>query len=109
MEWTVETIDRLHDLHGQHIDRLRADLIAANRRHGSPTPAKTALRHLTRAEFEAILRQPTDDLEVVRLWIQRIIRGHESEFPELEGATASSHAVGRRPLLSKQRCRKTGT
>jgi hypothetical protein len=111
MEWTVETIDRLHELHVQYVDRLRADLSAANRVLGSSTPERTGLRYLTRAEFDALLRQPTDDAEVTRLWIRRIIRGHEGEFPELKGATDSPHAMGRDPLAehSKQRCRKTGT
>ncbi len=111
MEWTVETMDRLHELYGQHVDRLRADLSAANRLLGSSMPERTGLKHLTRTEFEILLRQPTNDPEVTRLWIRRIIRGHEREFPELEGAGGSPLAVGRAPLaeISQQRCRKTGT
>ena len=51
MKWTVETVNRLHELHGHYIDRLRADMIAANRLLGSSTPERTGLTHLTRAEF----------------------------------------------------------
>ncbi len=110
MEWTVGTVDRLHELHAQHVDRLHADVTAVNRVLGSPTPEKTGLKQLTRAEFEARLRQPTDDPEVVRLWKRRIIRGHESEFSELEGVTASPDTVRRdlRAGRSKQRWRRTG-
>jgi hypothetical protein len=111
MEWTVKIVDRLYELHGQHIDRLRADLGAANRLLGSSTPERTGLKHLTRAEFEALLRQPTDDPEVTRLWIRRIIRGHEREFPALAGATGTPHVAGRDPLAAppQPRGRKTGT
>ncbi len=111
MEWTVEIVDRLHELHGQHIDRLRADVSTANRLLGSSMPERTGLKHLTRAEFEALLRQPTDEPEVTQRWIRRIIRGHEHEFPELEGDTGAPRAVGHNPLAEppQQRGRKTGT
>jgi hypothetical protein len=111
MEWTVKIMDRLHELHGQHVDRLRAELSAANRLLGSAMPERTGLKHLTRDEFEVLLRQPTNDPEVTRLWIRRIIRGHEDEFPELAGAIGASHAAGRDPLAEtpQRRGRKTGT
>jgi hypothetical protein len=111
MEWTVKIVDRLYELHGQHIDRLRADVGAANRLLGSSMPERTGLKHLTRAEFEALLRQPTDDPEVARLWIRRIIRGHEHEFPALVGATDAPRAAVRDPIAetSQQHGRKTGT
>jgi hypothetical protein len=84
MEWTAERVSRLYELYERHIDRLRTDVVKANRSLGSTEPEKTNLEILNRAEFEALLRRPTDDPEVTRLWVRRIIRGHEQEFPELE-------------------------
>ena len=41
---------------------------------------------LSRPEFETLITGPTDEPEVVRLWVRRLIRGHEHEFPELRVA-----------------------
>jgi N12 class adenine-specific DNA methylase len=111
MQWTAESIDRLHELHERYVGQLRADVAAANRSLGSSKPNRSALQRLTRAEFEALLVRQTDDAEVKRLWIRRLIRGHEHEFPELEAATVSSRTVDCDPLVafSKQRPGKTGT
>ncbi len=83
MEWTAENVGRLYELYERHIDRLRKDVVEANRTLGSTEPEKTDLDGLTHAEFEALLKSPTDDPEVTRLWVRRIIRGHEHEFPKL--------------------------
>ncbi len=83
MEWTAKRMDRLYELYERHIDRLRTDVIEANRSLGSSQPQRTHLDRLGRSEFETLLQQPTDDSEVARSWVRRIIRGHEHEFPEL--------------------------
>lgn len=75
MAGTAESVDRLYDLYQQHIDRLRRDVSAVNRSLGSSKPEETRLKPLTRAEFEALLNRPTDDLEGRRLWLRRITRG----------------------------------
>jgi len=92
MEWTAESMDRLYGLYERHFDRLHADVTAVNRSLGSDTPAKTNLRHLTRTEFEALLIRPTEDPEPTLLWVKRIIRGHEHEFPEFDATSDSSRA-----------------
>lgn len=84
MQWTANYVDRLYDLYERHIDRLRADVAEVNRSLGSSRPEHTHLDHLSRSEFETLLHQPTDDTEVTRLWVRRIVRGHEHEFPGLD-------------------------
>ncbi len=86
MEWTAETIDRLYKLHRRYVDSLRRDVIQVNRSLGSTNPTKTALGYLTRAQFESLLKAPSDDPESVRLWIRRIVRGNEDKFPEFHAA-----------------------
>ena len=75
-------MDRLYELYERHVDRLRADVIQANRSLGSSQPERTDLDHLSRSEFETLVQQPTDDPEVAHSWVRRIIRSHEHEFPE---------------------------
>lgn len=93
MEWTKELVDRVYELYERHIDRLRADVIAVNRALGSSNPAKTNLAPLSRLAFEELLKQPAEDPERQRLWLRRIIRGHEHEFSQLT-AIASTVANG---------------
>lgn len=83
MQWTTETIGRLYEYYGQHIDQLRSDVVVTNRGLGSPNPDKTKLENLTRKEFESLLQEPNNDPKVIQMWLRRIIRGHEHEFPEL--------------------------
>jgi hypothetical protein len=111
MAWTAETIDRIYELYGQHIHQLHVEVTSVNRSLGSSKPEKTALKCLTRAEFETLLKGSTDDPEVTCLWVRRIIRGHEHEFPELVEENDSSHTLELNPLvgLPKQCRRKTGT
>ena len=84
MEWTAKDVDRLYGLYERHIDRLRTDLVRANRSLGSSHSESTRLDRLTRAQFEAMLGEQADDPEVARLWVRRVLRGHEHEFPELD-------------------------
>jgi hypothetical protein len=86
VEWTAETIARLYALHKRYVDSLRREVIEVNRSLGSPNPEKTKLEYLTPAQFEAALKAPWDDPEVVRLWVRRMIRGNEQEFPEIRAA-----------------------
>lgn len=86
MGWPVNNMDRLYELYQQHFDRLRADVISANRSLGSSRPEKTWMERLGRNEFESLLTNPTDEPELVKRWVRRIIRGHEHEFPELKAA-----------------------
>lgn len=86
MEWNPEQIVRLYNLYEQYAARLRADIVRANHTLGSPHPERTKLEIIDRAEFEALLTQPKDDPEVIHLWVRRIIRGHEHDFPELDAA-----------------------
>jgi hypothetical protein len=86
MQWTAETIRRLYELYERHDDSLRRDVAAANRSLGSPNPERTKLEQLTPAQFEAILTDPACDREAVSLWLRRIVRGHEHEFPALQAA-----------------------
>ena len=106
MEWTAEQLDRLYELYQQHIERLRADVIKSNRSLGSRNPEKTALKCVSRREFNARVTRQTDDPEVVRLWIRRIIRGYEHEFPQWAFGSGRrltpDDAQGKRP-------RRTGT
>ena len=83
MEWTTELLDRLYPCYEEYYKRLRAGIVAANRSLGSPHPERVKLQCLTRTEFEELLRGEPFDAEVRRLWVRRILRGHETEFPEL--------------------------
>jgi len=83
MQWTAENANRLYGLYERYVDRLRADVIRANRSPGSSRPERIGLEPLPRAEFDALLDHPAADPEAVRLWVRRIIRGHEREFPFL--------------------------
>jgi hypothetical protein len=83
MEWTAKTLDRLYELYVRHDDRLRNDIIQANRTLGSERPEKVKLERLTRAEFEALIREKPFDAEARRLWLQGIVHGYEHEFPKL--------------------------
>ncbi len=80
MARTAESVDRLYELYQRHIDRLRTDVSAVNRSLGSSKPEATDLKPLTRAEFEALLNGPADDLEAQRLWLRRITRGQRHDF-----------------------------
>lgn len=86
MEWTAKSVTRLYELYLEHIDRLRNDVIDTNRSLGSPHPEKTKLEPMPRSEFERFLHRLENDPESGRLWLRRIIRDHEQEFPELESA-----------------------
>jgi hypothetical protein len=86
VEWNTQSIGRLYELYERYVDDLRRDVAAANSSLGSLDPEKTRLECLTRAQFEAILTDPTKDPEAVHLWVRRIIRGHENEFPALQAA-----------------------
>jgi hypothetical protein len=85
-KWNSEMVERLYELYKQHHRRLLNDVIATNRSLGSRNPEKTRLKELTFDEFEAILASPNRDKKIHTLWIRRIIRGHESEFPSLKAA-----------------------
>jgi hypothetical protein len=41
---------------------------------------------LSRTGFEALITGRTDEPEVSRRWVRRLIRGHELEVPELRVA-----------------------
>jgi hypothetical protein len=86
MEWADDTIGRLYQLHVRHVDILRRDVAEANRSLGSSNPENVKLEHLTPAQFKAVLDDPNADAEVIDLWVRRIIRGNEHEFPELQAA-----------------------
>lgn len=86
MEGVVESMDRLYELYQQHFSQLRVDVAAVNRSLGSTRPEKTWMELLSRSEFAALITAPTDDSEVVRRWVRRLIQGHEHEFPELRVA-----------------------
>lgn len=86
MDGVMGRIERLYELYGQHYLRLRADVIAVNRSLGSTQPEKTWMTMLSRAEFEEMLTASAVDSDVLQRWIQRLVRGHEHEFPELRVA-----------------------
>jgi hypothetical protein len=109
MAWTAGTINRIYELYGQHIQRMRTDVITANRLLGSSNPEKTALRCLTRVEFEAKFQHPTDDAEIRDKWLRRIIRGHEHEFPEFAIDTREILNITSFVKPHKPMPRKTGT
>ena len=86
IEWTPESIQRLFELYERHFDCLRQDVAAANLSLGSSNPKKIHLERLTRTQFEAVLTDPTNDQEAIQLWVRRIIRRHENEFPVRQAA-----------------------
>jgi len=86
MEWTQDAIARLYRLHARMTDSLRDDVAAVNRSLGSLNPAEDKLPRLTLAEFTAMLRRSDDHPEIVEMWVRRIVRGNEDEFPELRAA-----------------------
>jgi hypothetical protein len=99
MEWSEELIGRLFELHKQQFEQLRKDVISTNQSLGSQRPEKTWLIPLTRKQFHALLVDPAADSEAMGLWIRRIVRGREREFPELEAlrrANQRSPVPGRR-------------
>lgn len=111
MEWTGKRIGRLFELYERHFEQLRSDVIATNRSLGSLSPERTWLEPLTRNQFEALLADQTADPEITRLWVRRIIRGHEKEFPELQDLT-HSRRQGRKSTRQSPpdgRRRATGT
>ncbi len=83
MEWTPTKVSRLYDLYRQHFDRLRADVCQANVLLGSPEPGKTKLQMLSAIEFRGLFVNVAELSEPMRLWVLRIISGHENEFPEV--------------------------
>lgn len=85
MDWSAEDMDRLYDLYQRHIDQLREDVVKTNRLLGAERPS-TRLERLTRPEFDLLLKNWRQDPESARLWLRRIIRGHEKEFPRLDVA-----------------------
>ncbi len=85
-EWTAQSVDRLFELYEREFESLRQDVTEANVALGSPNPSLTRLPQLTRLQFEAVLTDPSHDEEAIRLWIRRIVRGHEHEFPGLLAA-----------------------
>ena len=89
----------------------KADVAAVNRSLGSAKPDETSLEPLSRSDFEVFLKQPTDDPEAVRLWVRRIIRGHEREFPGLTVADNSVSVTDEDPHDSQTQPtrRRTGT
>jgi hypothetical protein len=111
MEWTRDEMDRLYGLYRQLIDRLRADIAKANQSLGSLKPDQTGLDHITCAEFEALLNYPDGDAEAVDLWVQRIVRGHEHEFPRLRTEKGSflDRCADTGTRRSQVRQRNTGT
>lgn len=92
MEWNSGTMDRLFQLYERYFEDLRKEMVAGNRTLGSAEPDRIKLEQLNRDEFEAILRSPAADGEVLHAWIRKIISGNEREFPEL------SRAVGYRQI-----------
>jgi len=80
------TIPRLYVLYERYFDSILQDVAAANISLGSSNPEKVHLERLTLTEFEAVLTDPTNDREAVDLWVQRITRGHEQEFPDFQAA-----------------------
>jgi hypothetical protein len=84
MEWTAESMTRLYKLYQQHVAKLRKDVVEANRWLGSSKPHRVKLKQLTKREFEELLKEPSADVEATRLWLKRIIRGHEEQFPALD-------------------------
>jgi hypothetical protein len=111
MEWTAESMDRLYGLYERYIDRLLSDIMAVNRSLGSRTPSKTNLRQLTRVEFEELLKRPPADALPTILWVKRIIRGHERDFPEFDASNGSNSATcadARLPFTHSAQ-RRTGT
>lgn len=108
MEWIGKRMDRLFELYEQYVERLQSDAVAVNRSLGSSHPRRTWLKPLTRRQFEAFLTDEPAEYEVRRLWMLRIVRGHEQEFPELRATTApsTSQSPGRQsPLGSHRRAR----
>ena len=85
-DWTSQSMGRLYELYKLHVDNLARDVQATNSSLGSPHPGKTGLVCLSRSQFEAILIDPTSDQEAVQLWLRRIVRGYEGEFPALQAA-----------------------
>ena len=86
--WSPEAIDRLFALYQRHLAALKRDrdVAAIDRDFGSLEPHQSDLSDLTRSEFEALLVDPRRDQEIVNLWVQRIVRGHEEDFPMLQAA-----------------------
>jgi hypothetical protein len=107
MAWTAGALNRLYELHKDYIERLRSDVIEANRSLGSH-PEKTALHCLSRSEFVAILERPANKPEIRSKWLRRIVRGHEHEFPELTVAF-SEPANSTLCFEPRGSMRKTGT
>ena len=95
MNLSSATMERLYRRYRDHIDSLHQDVFQANRLLGSPTPQKTNLAHLTQGEFESLVKDLANDQETKRLWIRRIIRDHEGDFPELRiGDPQLRHGTG---------------
>ena len=86
MDELMAGMDRLYELYERHYQQLRADVIRVNRSLGSAQPDKTWMELPSRVEFETLLTRPTDDPEMIRRWVRRIIRGYEDEFPEMRVA-----------------------
>jgi hypothetical protein len=86
-------------------------VVETNRSLGSSNPDKTGLPDLSREEFEALLKNPSRDAEARQLWIRRIIRGHEHEFPELETINGPRRADSGNAgsVTGKRPARGTGT
>ena len=86
MDALIPEMDRLYELYRKHFADLRADVIDVNRSLGLTQPEKTWIELLSRTEFERLITAATDEPGVIQRWVQRLIRGHEHEFPELRVA-----------------------
>ena len=86
MEGITGRIDRLYELYVQHFSRLKTDVGDINRSLDSNFPEKTWMELLSRSDFESRIESTERNEEQVQLWVRRLIRGFEHEFPDLRVA-----------------------
>jgi hypothetical protein len=85
-QWNGDSMDRLYGLYERYIEDVKRDIRTANVELGSANPERVSLQALSRDEFEIALSDPARDREATSLWLRRIVRGHEQEFPFLQAA-----------------------
>ena len=94
MDRMPDRMDRLYTLYRYYHGRLCDRIVEANRLLGSSHPA-AKLAPLSQSEFTATIDDNRDP-EAIRLWLCRIVRGHEDEFPELVRTSDSRSRTNRK-------------
>ena len=78
----MDAMDKLFALYEQYFDQLVADARRLHQRNPALNPPSVSATKMTREQFEQYLNNQRET-ESKRLFLRRILRGHESLYPVL--------------------------